>query len=314
MDRKKILFIINPKSGTKKKKSIPELIEKCLDRQRYDYSIAETEYAGHACEITREAVGKGFDAVVAVGGDGTVNEVARSLTGTKTALGIIPCGSGNGFARHLGIPMKVRKAIEFINQSESVAIDYGKINGSPFFCTCGMGFDASVSKSFSEGSHRGYIGYINQTLHQYLAYDPDVYEIEDETGTIKSRAFLIACGNASQYGNNFYITPHASMRDGLLSVTILEPFSTIDVPGIIGQILRNRIDRNKHIKTFCCRSLTIRRSRPGAVHFDGEPFDMGTEIKIEIVPSDLHVLSAPGWDGGYEAVPVYKRLLEVFGG
>ncbi len=311
--KRRILFIINPKSGTSSKKSIPDLIEKHLDKDKFEYEIRRTEYVAHACELTQDAVCRGFDAVIAVGGDGTVNEVARSLAGTQTALGIIPCGSGNGTARHIGIPMNPVKAIEFINNSEPVSIDYGKINGKPFFCTCGMGFDAKVSKSFAEGNQRGLIGYITQTLHEFIEYKPDVYEIEDESGAIKSKAFVIACGNAAQYGNNFYIAPHASMKDGLLTVTILKPFMAVDVPIIVGQILGNRIDRNSHIKTFNCRQLKIRRSNPGAVHFDGEPYEMEAEITIEIVPEGLNVLGGHNWDGSYEPMPIYRRLIEIVG-
>ncbi len=313
MSRRKILFIINPKSGGKSKASVHNLIEGTIDRDRFDFSVTETLYASHACELTREAVRAGFDAVIAVGGDGTVNEVARELIGTDTALGILPCGSGNGLARHLGIPMNIKKAIEFINNAEAISIDYGKINGTPFFCTCGMGFDAKVSKSFAEGHQRGLIGYITQTLHEYIAYKPDTYEIEDESGAIMSKAFVIACGNAAQYGNNFYITPHASMKDGLLTVTILKPFLAVDIPVIVSQIINNRIDRNSHIKTFSCRQLKIRRSKPGAVHFDGEPYDMGTEIAVEIVPDGLFVLGRPDWDGSYEPMPIHKRLIEIVG-
>ncbi len=313
MDKSRIVFIINPKSGVTGKKSIPEIIGQNIDRGKFDYTISFTEYAGHATELAAKAVEDGYSSVVAVGGDGTVNEVARSLVGTKTALGVLPCGSGNGFARHLGIPMNLRKAVEFINSSEPVSVDYGKMNGRPFFCTCGMGFDAKVSQSFAEGGHRGLIGYINKTLHEYIAYEPDLYEIEDEHGLISEKAFLIACGNAAQYGNNFYIAPNASMKDGLLSVTVLEPFPTIDVVSIIRQVLEDTIDRNSHIKTFSSRYIKIRRGKPGAVHFDGEPMVMGTEILIETVPDGLYVLSVPGWKGSYEPTPVYKRLLEVVG-
>ncbi len=313
MGKRKILFIFNPISGTKSKKAVPELIKAGIDSDRFDFDIAETEYAGHACELTAKAVEEGYDAVVAVGGDGTVNEVARSLIGTKTALGILPCGSGNGTARHMGIPMNITKAIEFINNSEPVSIDYGKINGTPFLCTCGMGFDAKVSKSFAEGRQRGLIGYITQALQEYIAYKPDVYEIEDESGAINSKAFVIACGNAAQYGNNFYIAPHASMRDGMLTVTILKPFLAVDIPIIVGQIIGNKIDRNSHIKTFNCKRLKIRRSKAGAVHFDGEPVEMGTEITVEIVQNELMALSAHNWDGSYVPMPIYKRLFEIVG-
>ncbi len=311
MTMKKALFIINPKSGGKSKKSVPDIIEKNLDKDKFEYSIMETQYPAHACELAKKAVEEGFDIVAAVGGDGTVNEVARAIAGTETALGILPCGSGNGFARHLGIPMNMKKAVEFINASEPTAVDYGRINGVPFFCTCGMGFDALVSKSFSEGKHRGLIGYINETLHDYLKYEPEVYEIEDEAAKLSVKAFLIACGNAAQYGNNFYIAPHASMKDGLLSITVLEPFSAIDVPSIISQVIEGKIDRNSHIKTFTSSKIRIRRRNAGVVHFDGEPMEMEAELLIETVPAGLNVLSAPDWQGQYTPMPIYKTVLEM---
>ena len=315
MSKKSILFLINPKSGVNNKRSIPKLIESCIDKDKFDYAIAETKYIAHACELTKSAVQQHVDAVVAVGGDGTVNEVARSLVGTDTALGILPCGSGNGFARHLGIPMDIKKALEFINRSETVSVDYGKINGIPFFCTCGMGFDALVSRSFAEGKRRGFMGYINKALHDLAIYKPEVYEIEAaEQGAVKNKAFLIACGNAAQYGNNVYIAPQASMKDGLLSVTILEPFSIVDIPILIGQVLSNNIDQNSHIKTLNTKWLKVRRRKPGVVHFDGEPMEMDAELFVEAVPNGMKVLAVPDWDGLYQPVPVYKQFFGLFGG
>ena len=314
MSKKSILFLINPKSGVNSKRSIPKLIESCIDKDKFDYAVAETKYIAHACELTRSAVEQHVDAVVAVGGDGTVNEVARSLVGTDTALGILPCGSGNGFARHLGIPMDIKRALEFINRSETVAVDYGKINDVPFFCTCGMGFDALVSRSFAEGKRRGFIGYINKALHDLALYEPEVYEIEDEQGAARNRAFLIACGNAAQYGNNVYIAPQASMKDGLLSVTILEPFSIVDVPILIGQVLNNKIDQNSHIKTLNTKWLKVRRKKPGVVHFDGEPMEMDADLFVEVVPNGMKVLAVPDWDGMYQPVPIYKQFFGLFSG
>ena len=157
---KKITFIMNPISGTQNKAGIPELIDKALDHEKFSYEVRMTEYAGHASEIAREAKEAGVDIVVAIGGDGTVNEVARSIVHSKTALGIIPCGSGNGLARHLMLPMNIRKAIEIINRDEVHELDYGIINGHAFFCTCGMGFDAFVSQKFAEAGKRGPITYV----------------------------------------------------------------------------------------------------------------------------------------------------------
>ena len=314
MGKRSLLFLINPKSGVSSKRSIPKLIESCIDKDKFDFAIAETRYIAHACELTRSAVEQGVDAVVAVGGDGTVNEVARSLVGTDTALGILPCGSGNGFARHLGIPMDINKALDFINRSETVAVDYGKINGTPFFCTCGMGFDALVSRSFAEGKRRGFIGYINKAFHDLAMYKPEVYEIEYEQGSVNDKAFLIACGNAAQYGNNVYIAPQASMKDGLLSVTILKPFSIVDVPILINQVLKNNIDQNSHIKMINTKWLKVRRKAPGVVHFDGEPMEMEAELFVEAVPNGMKVLAVPDWDGMYQPVPVYKQFFDLFNG
>lgn len=314
MNKRSILFLINPKSGVHSKRSIPKLIETYIDRNKFDYAIAETKYRAHACELTKSAVEQGVDAVVAVGGDGTVNEVARSLVGTDTALGVVPCGSGNGLARHLGIPMDIKRSLDFINSSETMSADYGKINGTPFFCTCGVGFDALVSRSFAEGKRRGFIGYINKALHDLIQYESEVYEIEAEQGAVTNKAFLIACGNAAQYGNNVYIAPQASMKDGLLSVTILEPFSVVDIPQLIGQVLSNSIDQNSHIKTMNTKWLKIRRNAPGVVHFDGEPVEMEAELFVEVVHDGMRVMAVPDWDGLYQPVPVYKQFFGLFNG
>lgn len=309
-----ILFLINPKSGVGSKRSIVRYINTLTNKQKYNVSIKETQYVAHATELAKEAVQSGVEVVVAVGGDGTVNEVARSLAGSKTALGIIPCGSGNGLARHLGIPIEIKKAIEFLNTAEPCAVDYGKINGVPFFCTCGIGFDAFVSSSFAQGTRRGLLGYMNQTLVDWLNYKPEVYEIEGESFKKKYKAFLIACGNAAQYGNNAYISPNASMRDGLLGITILEQFSAAEIPFIISDLFGCSLTKNAHIKTLETKWLRIRRKTAGPVHYDGEPTDMEAEIFVETVPQGLNIMAAPGWDGLSVAVPMYKQIFDMING
>ena len=190
--KKRIIFIVNPISGTDSKEHIPEQIAEVMDEEHFDSEVRFTEYRGHAAELAREAAKEGVDVVVAVGGDGTVNEVARSLVHTDTALGIIPCGSGNGLARHLCIPLNVTKALELINTCQIEAFDYGVINGLPFFCTCGMGFDAFISLKFAEAGKRGPITYVENVLKEGLKYKPETYEIVDDTGTSRYKAFLIA--------------------------------------------------------------------------------------------------------------------------
>lgn len=287
---KRIIFVVNPISGTQNKESILSLIDEKIDKEKYSFEIVYTERAGHAIEIAANAAKESIDIVVAIGGDGTINEIARSLVHTDTALGIIPCGSGNGLARHLEIPMENRKAIDIINNGAIEVIDYGKINNTSFFCTCGVGFDALVSLKFANTSKRGLLTYLENTLQESLKYQPETYELETEEGISYYKAFLIACGNASQYGNNAYITPQAMLTDGLLDITILEPFTVLDVPSLAFQLFNKTIDQNSRIKTFRCKKLNIHRTAAGVVHFDGDPMYSEKDINIEIVAKGLNVI------------------------
>lgn len=291
--KKKAVFIINLISGTSDKAAIPGLIDQYLDKTQFEYEIAVTQYAGHASEIAAKAKDDGVDVVVAIGGDGTVNEVARAIVHSSTALGIIPCGSGNGLARHLLLPLNVRKAIEVINRCEIRQLDYGIINDYPFFCTCGMGFDAFVSMKFAEAGKRGPITYVENVLREGLKYKPETYTIEDESGTLQYKAFLISCANASQYGNNAYIAPQASMSDGLMDVIIMEPFDVFEAPQISIEMFSKTLDKNSKIKTFRTRHLHIRRDKPGVIHYDGDPVMTGADIDVELKPKGIKIVVNP---------------------
>lgn len=293
---KKMVFIMNPISGTSSKDAIPELIDSIIDKDKFDCTLQLTEYAGHASILAREAKEAGTDIVVAVGGDGTVNEVARSLVHSDTALGIVPCGSGNGLARHLLLPMNVKKALEIINRCEIHELDYGRINEYPFFCTCGMGFDAFVSMKFAEAGKRGPITYVENVLREGLKYKPETYEIQDENGITRHKAFLISCANASQYGNNAYIAPQASMSDGLMDVIIMEPFDVIEAPQISIDMFNKTLDKNSKIKSFKCRKLHIHRKSPGVIHYDGDPVMAGEDIDIELMPKGIKIVVNPYGD------------------
>jgi len=293
---KKVAFIMNPISGTISKAGIPQLIENKLDKNLFDYEIRETERAGHATEIAAELAEKGVDLVMAVGGDGTVNEVGRALINTETAMGIIPCGSGNGLARHLMLPMELGKAIQVINRYEIHDLDYGTINGMPFFCTCGMGFDAFISMKFAEAGKRGLATYVENVLKEGLKYEPETYEIEDETGTKHYKAFLISAANASQYGNNAYIAPQASMSDGLLDVIIMEPFDVLEAPQISIDMFNKTLDKNSKIKTFKAKSLHVHRKEPGWIHYDGDPVMTDADIDIQLHDKGIKVLVNPDAD------------------
>lgn len=288
--KKKILFIINPISGTRSKKLIISQLYQKIDQDIYEIEVKYTERAGHAEEIAATAAAEGVYCVTAIGGDGTINEIARSLIHTQTVMGIIPCGSGNGLARHLRIPMDARKAIEIINLGNIALIDYGTINEKPFFCTCGVGFDAFVSLKFAAAGKRGVLTYLDKTLHECLNYKPETYEVETEDGKTKHKAFLIACGNASQYGNNAYIAPQASLQDGLMDVTILEPFTVLDIPSLSFQLFNKTIDQNSRIKTFKSKKIHIKRTHSGVVHYDGDPTMMDEDIDVAIIAKGLNVI------------------------
>lgn len=289
--KKKIRFIINPISGTEKKKGLEALIEKTTDHEQYEVEILTTRYAGHAETLAREAADNGYYAVVAVGGDGTVNEVGRGILHTSTALGIIPCGSGNGLARHLHIPLDLPKALQALNTGLVKTIDYGLIGEHPFFCTCGVGFDALVSFRFSTDKKRGMLTYLEKALSEFLKYQPETYDLETENGTVQHKAFLITCCNASQYGNNAFISPNASLHDGLLDITILEPFTAVEIPSLVFQLFNKLILQNSHIRSFQCKELTIHRKHEGVAHFDGDPVMLGADIHVHIVQNGLTVIT-----------------------
>jgi YegS/Rv2252/BmrU family lipid kinase len=295
-EKKTITFIINPISGTVKKSGIPALIEDTLDKNLFDYTVVETQYAGHAEILAKQEKEKGTDIVVAVGGDGTVNEVARAIVHSQTALGIIPCGSGNGLARHLMLPMDLRKSIEVLNRCVVHDLDYGIINNKPFFCTCGMGFDAFISMKFAEAGKRGPVTYIENVLKEGLTYQPETYKIEDENGTIIQKAFLISCANASQYGNNAYIAPQASMSDGLLDVIIMEPFDVLEAPQVAIEMMNKTLDKNQKIKTFRTKHIQIHREKEGYIHFDGDPVMTQADVDIQLIDKGIKVVVNPEAD------------------
>jgi YegS/Rv2252/BmrU family lipid kinase len=292
-EKKKIVFIVNPISGTSGKKFVLRLIDEYLDRNLYDYEVVKTERMGHATELAREAVAQKADIVCSIGGDGTVNEVASGLIHTRTALAIIPSGSGNGLARHLRIPTDPLSAIKILNRGLVQEMDYGTVNGKPFFCTCGVGFDAFISQKFAESGKRGPVSYLENVLNGSLSYHPETYDVDivnnvsgEEMHQVH-KAFLISCANASQYGNNAYIAPSASVRDGIMDVTIIEPFTAIEAPQIAIQLFNGTIEQNSRIKTFQCQKVTILRSKPGVAHFDGDPMQTGEEVNVELIPSGL---------------------------
>jgi len=286
----KLTVIINPVSGTASKKHIPDLLNQYIPSDSFDKQFFFTERRGHAFELASRAVKEKVNYVIAVGGDGTVNEVARALVESDTVLGIIPMGSGNGLARDLAIPMDSRKAIEVIAELNIKTIDYCKANNRIFFCTCGVGFDASVSERFAKGKRRGTFSYMKSVVTEYLQFKPDTYEIVFENEVLTRKAFLVTCANASQYGNNAYIAPQADMNDGMIDVAILSPFSPFDIGHLLVHIFTKQMAKNRKIQYYRSKKLTLKRTKPGVVHIDGEPVEMDKTISLEAFQNGLNVI------------------------
>lgn len=287
---KKIWFVINPVSGTVKKDKLQEQILKYLDTFTFEPGFFITTAKGDATRFVKERIGKGDKYFVAVGGDGTVNEIAKVLVKTDCFMGIIPTGSGNGLARHLKLPVNVGGSVKIINKGNIIRMDYGLLNKKPFFCTCGVGFDAHVGHLFAESHTRGFFSYIKSTLKEFYRYKPKKYKLIHKKGQpIKRRAFLVTFANASQYGNNAYIAPDADVQDGLLDVCIMRPFPFLSAIPLSVRLFNKSIHRSDLLETFRTKEITLVRKKKGEVHFDGEPHMMGKKLKVKIVPAALNV-------------------------
>lgn len=285
-----LIFVINPISGTGSKDLLEGLIKSKIDRKRFEPTIRYSEYAGHSIEIARESVKKGVENLVAVGGDGTINELGNELMDTEVNLGIIPKGSGNGLARHLGISIDTEEALIALNNSVSMRIDAGTMNGRAFFCTAGMGFDAHIGKVFAESDSRGLATYVQKTLTEFLSYKPQTYTVNSDGTAAKKEAFLITFANAAQYGNNAMIAPLADIQDGFLDMCTISPF-----PALVGLDMGRRLfdgtlGNSKFSTIRKVTNVLIERQEAGPVHVDGEPVEMGKNIEVSVKPSALKVL------------------------
>jgi diacylglycerol kinase (ATP) len=290
VSRSNILFIINPISGGKNKSELPLLIGKLLDPVKFFPSYSFTEYAGHAAELAEEAANRNFDVIVAVGGDGTINEVASKVRKFNKVLGIIPFGSGNGLARFLKIPLKAASAVQVINRLNILKIDTGLFNGNGFFNMAGMGFDAYISSIFAEDKSRGLSGYLKLGLKEVLNYKAQTYDLVIDGKEYTFKAFLISIANSSQYGNNAHIAPAASVTDGLFDICIVKEFPIMKLPVLAYQMLTATTHQSKFVDIIKGREIIIRRPEEGAIHIDGEPMFMGKDLQVSILPLSLNVI------------------------
>lgn len=287
--KKKLKFIINPNSGTKCKKKIEKLIHKYIDRSKYDYDICYTKAAKHATFLSKEATKLKYDVVIAVGGDGTINEVSKGLIGTDTCLGIIPIGSGNGLARHLNIFKKPKKAIEIINNFKEAFIDILKINDHIFLAIAGIGFDAHIAHAFSKVKKRGFFSYASLVIKDCFRYKSKSFELFLDGKKVIKKGFLFSFANVSQYGNNIIIAPNAKIDDGFFQVVLLKRPSIFLSFSTFFRLRNKTIHKSKYFETIKVKEAIIKQKNIIA-HIDGEPVFFEDGIKIKVLAKKLKIL------------------------
>ena len=292
MMKKKIIFIINPISGHHNKNNFPNLVEKHIDKNQYEYSIVFTEYAGHATELTMKAIEDDFDYIAAVGGDGTINEVAKCLIGKRQILVIVPLGSGNGLARHLELPFKPERLIkEVINKGKVYKIDTAVMNDIPFISIAGIGFDALIADYFAKDENRGFMTYAKLVTEKYPNYRQKEYTlILDDEKTIECKPFFVTFANSSQFGYNAEISPKASVQDGLIDVCIFKKPNILEVPIVATYFLAKQIDKSNFIDIYKAKKIKVTRKVAEVANIDGEAIEMSKDITVEIIPLSLNIL------------------------
>ena len=276
-----ILFIVNPISGYGSKVRVVSRLNK------KDCRVVYTEYAGHAEQLAREAEEK---IIVAVGGDGTVNEVARGLIGSDKILGIIPRGSGDGLALHLGLSHDLNKSIRTIENGKTQNLDAATVNGRYFFSVCGVGLDAIISERFAKSGKRGLPSYIEQAIHSWKDHVAERYEIEIDGEKKIHDAVMVTVGNSNQWGNGARVTPLADSSDGILDITVIEDFKDIEIPMLAYRLMTGTVNMAKNIHCYKGQKIRIIREKSGPAHADGEWFEADRILEIQIIEHALKVI------------------------
>lgn len=289
---KRILFIINPVSGIGRQKSIEEYINAGIDRSKGQFEIVYTLHKGHAFEISSEAAGK-YDIVVAVGGDGTVNETGRGLIGSETVLGIIPTGSGNGLARHMEIPFRIANAVKALNNPLITPIDVISMNGYYALNMAGIGFDAHISHMFATKRNRGPLAYMQLITKEFSKYKVGRYKMTIDGHSRELEAFLISFANSTQYGNNIHIAPQAKVDDGLIDICLIREFPKYTAPALLFSMIDMSIDQNKYDSIIKAPHVSIEYHKDLQGHVDGEPVMLGRQVEVGILPLAVKVASPP---------------------
>jgi diacylglycerol kinase family enzyme len=288
--RTDLLILVNPLSGTASLSAKKGLIDYAIKEAKeagFTPEAVFTERAGHATELAKGAVQAGLGRILTIGGDGTINETATALLHSRTALGIVPFGSGNGLARHLGVPLNPRQAIYRALHGKPVLIDSGMLNEYHFFCAAGTGFEAHVAHLFAKQPVRGLMSYLRMAYRAFWRYQPERYWINGEEQTL----FSLTAANAGQFGNNAWIAPKANIADGWLDICRLKPFPKQVVGRLAWRLFTKTLDQSPYFLTNRYQTLTIKGEKPLSIHIDGEPIELTTDsITVKIVPASLLII------------------------
>jgi diacylglycerol kinase (ATP) len=295
MKKQKIRFIINPHSGVNKKSEIKNSIKRHLNHEKYDYELQFTKYAGHAISLAKDGVAKGFDIVVAVGGDGSVNEVASGLIGSSTVLGILPLGSGNGFAGHLGLGRKAKYALKIINDGHSALIDTCLVNDKTFVNLVGFGFDGLIAKALDGSKIRGLVGYTRSILHHLFSYRAANFEIKiDDKSVIIRRCYMLNIVNGTTYGYNFHFHSKAKLNDGTIHVLMVKDVARWRYFGLLYLSLRGKLHESNIVETLDAKQVQVIPKTNILMEIDGESIEGKSPYNIKVVPNSLNVIVPKG--------------------
>jgi diacylglycerol kinase (ATP) len=285
----KIAFVINPNAGVKKKINIIDFIKSHFAKH-IPYDLIVWKNKDDFESVKNQILAGNYSIVVACGGDGTVNSVSSVVANTPMALGIFPLGSGNGLARSNRIPLDLKKALGVIEKGSIKKIDGATINGNPFFCTAGVGFDALIANKFATSTKRGFATYFKTSVSEFFKYSPSSYKITIDGRTLETKAFLITIANAGQWGNDVYIAPEAELQDGILNVSILKPFSHIAIAGIGIKLFSKKIHTSVNLLSDKGTDIEVEFEGEMPVHYDGEPLLVKNKLSIKVMPLALNIV------------------------
>ncbi|MBS1775632.1 MAG: diacylglycerol kinase family lipid kinase [Bacteroidetes bacterium] len=286
-----LVFIVNPRAGVDREKAIEKALKTYLNHSKYSYEIQHTQHAKHGTELARIAAAKGTTTVVAVGGDGSVNDVAKGLINTDTSLGILPMGSGNGLARSLSIPTQLKGAIEVLNKGRTTQIDVGMANEHLFLSNAGVGFDALICQAFTQSKKRGFFSYCRIILNEVFRYKLHEWSLVADGKTFSKIAFMITVANGNQLGYNFKIAPNASWTDGLLDVVLIKKFPILLTADIAIRAVTGKILSSRYVEHLRVKSIQVSHPELTLMQTDGDAYSCRGRVTFSIINSSLSVLT-----------------------